>query len=114
MLARLLGHPAGTAGTAERPDGRGNGLPDLTRAGLIAALQHRREDRISPDSTHAEVRVNRPHHGPPRQYFSVPMSAGRKRRLRCSGFSLGASGASTNGYEQTLGIWQADRILEDP
>jgi hypothetical protein len=59
MIAELLRHPSGTARAAERPDGRAGGLPDLTRAELIAALQPRHEDRVSPDSTDAEVSHNR-------------------------------------------------------
>ena len=59
MIAELLRHPSGTARTAERPDGRAGGLPDLTRAGLIAALQLRREDGVSPHSTHTEVSHDR-------------------------------------------------------
>jgi len=59
MIAELLRHPSGTARTAERPDGRAGGLPDLTRAGLIAALQPRREDGVSPHSTHTEVSHDR-------------------------------------------------------
>jgi short chain dehydrogenase len=58
----LLRHPSGTARAAERPDGRGDGLPDLTRARLIVALQVRREDGVSPDHTRAQVS----HHQPPR------------------------------------------------
>jgi len=59
MIAELLRHPSSTARAAERPDGRAGGLPDLTRAKLIAALQPRHEDRVSPDSTDAEVSHSR-------------------------------------------------------
>jgi hypothetical protein len=59
MITELLRHPTGTARAAERPDGRVGGLPDLTRAELIAALQPRHEDRVSPGSTDAEVSHNR-------------------------------------------------------
>ena len=55
MITELLRYPTGTARAAERPDGRAGGLPDLTRAGLIAALQLRREDGVSPYSTHTAV-----------------------------------------------------------
>jgi len=59
MITEVLRHPTGTARAAERPDGRAGGLPDLTRAELIAALQPRHEDRVSPGSTDAEVSHNR-------------------------------------------------------
>jgi hypothetical protein len=59
MIAELLRHPTGTARAAERPDSRAGGLPDLTRAELIAALQSRHEDRVSPVSIDAEVSHDR-------------------------------------------------------
>jgi hypothetical protein len=59
MIAEFLRHPSGTARAAERPHGFAGGLPDLTRAELIAALQPRDEDGVGPDSTHAEVSHNR-------------------------------------------------------
>jgi hypothetical protein len=76
MIAELLRYPFGTARAAERPDGRGNGLPDLARAGLIGALQPRYESGVSPDSTQAQMSPSRPHFEPPRQYASVPMGTG--------------------------------------
>src|SRR5215472_8422486 len=59
MIAEFLRHPSSTARAAERPHGFAGGLPDLTRAELIAALQPRHEDGVGPDSTHAEVSHNR-------------------------------------------------------
>jgi hypothetical protein len=59
MIAELLRHPSGTARGAERPDCRRDRLPDLTHGGLIAALQPRHEDGVSPDRTHTHGRFLR-------------------------------------------------------
>jgi len=59
VIAELLCDPPGTARAAERSDGRADGLPDLSRADLIPALQPRHEDGVSPESTDAEASHNR-------------------------------------------------------
>src|SRR6516162_9010664 len=67
MIAELLRHPFGTAGVAEGPDRRSGRPPNLTRAGLIAALQRRREDGVSLASATAQAGHHRAHGGPPRR-----------------------------------------------
>ena len=47
MIAKFLRNPFNAARVAERPDSRGDGLPDLTSAGLIGALQPRHERALA-------------------------------------------------------------------
>ena len=65
MITKLLRYPSGTTRAAERPNGRSDGLPDLTRAGLIAAPQPRYEVRLSLKGPGANVLNDWPHHVPP-------------------------------------------------
>jgi hypothetical protein len=48
-LARTLRDPFGAALAAEPADGVGDGVPDLTGAGRIGALQRRYEKGVGPD-----------------------------------------------------------------
>ena len=65
MIAELQRYPSGTATRAERPDSRGNGLPDLLGTGIVTALQRRHEQSIGPDGANTEVVHRWPHHEPP-------------------------------------------------
>ena len=49
VIAELLGHSFRAPMAAVGTHGRGDGLAALTRAGSIGALQHRREQGVSPD-----------------------------------------------------------------
>jgi len=49
VIAELLGHPLSAPPAAVGTHGRRGGFPDLTRAGFIGALQHRREQGVGPD-----------------------------------------------------------------
>ena len=49
MVAELLGHALDAPQAAVGAYGRGDGLADLTRAGVIGALQDRHEQGVGPD-----------------------------------------------------------------
>jgi hypothetical protein len=55
VVAKLLRYPFGTALAAEFMNGRGDGIPHLTRAGIIGALQRRHEQGVGPEGADAEV-----------------------------------------------------------
>src|SRR5580693_9893452 len=61
MVTELLRYPFGTAPAAERPDGSGNGLPDLTAVGFIAALHGRCEQGVGFEGADAQVVYRLPH-----------------------------------------------------
>ena len=63
MIAKLLCHPSRTATRAECLDRRGNRLPDFLGAGMVTALQRRREQGIGPDGTDTEVVYHWPQSG---------------------------------------------------
>jgi hypothetical protein len=55
VVAKLLRYLFGTALAAEFMDGRGDGIPHLTRAGIIGALQRRHEQCVGPAGADAGV-----------------------------------------------------------
>jgi len=55
VVAKLLCYLFGTALAAEFMDGRGNGIPHLTRAGIIGALQRRHEQGVGPEGADVGV-----------------------------------------------------------
>jgi hypothetical protein len=61
MVTKLLCYPFGAAQPAERPDGSGNGLPDLTRVGFIAGLHRRCEQGVGLEGGDAQVVHRLPH-----------------------------------------------------
>jgi hypothetical protein len=61
VIAELLRYPLGAAALAECLESPGDGLPDLTGAGLVAALQRRHEQGIGTDGADAEVVHRWPH-----------------------------------------------------
>ncbi|MFZ0188265.1 MAG: hypothetical protein WAL72_15135 [Streptosporangiaceae bacterium] len=76
MIAELLRDTSGTAMRAERPDSRGNGLPDLPGTGMVTALQCRHEQGIGPDDANTEVLHRWPHHDSPRLLVPLTTSPG--------------------------------------
>jgi len=67
MITELLGYPFGAAPAAERADGRGDGLPDLSGTEFFGALQGRHEQGVGAGGADAEVVHLWPHREPPRQ-----------------------------------------------
>jgi hypothetical protein len=61
MVTKLLRYAFGAAYAAERPDGSGNGLPDLIRAGFIAPLYRRCEQSVGLEGGDAHVVHRLPH-----------------------------------------------------
>jgi hypothetical protein len=55
VVAKLLRHLFGTALAAEFMDRRGDGIPHLTRAGIIGVLQRRHEQGVGPAGADAGV-----------------------------------------------------------
>jgi hypothetical protein len=55
MITKLLRYSFGAAQAAERPNGSGNGLPDLTVVGFIAALHRRCEQRVGFEGAGAQL-----------------------------------------------------------
>jgi hypothetical protein len=55
VVAKLLRYLFGTAQAAEFMDGSGDGIPYLTRAGIIGALQRRHEQGVGPARADAGV-----------------------------------------------------------
>ena len=78
VVAELLRDPPGAAQDAERRDGRVDGLPDLTRARYLGALQRRREQSVGRTGGDAEVVLCWRHREPPRAGFSLTRAC-RKR-----------------------------------
>src|SRR6478672_8941638 len=67
MITELLCHSFGAALAAERADGRGDGLPDLSSTEFFGALQGRHEQGVGTGGADAEVVHRWPHREPPRQ-----------------------------------------------
>jgi hypothetical protein len=67
VITELLSYPFGAAPAAERADGRGDGLPDLSGAEFFGALQGRHEQGVGAGGADAEVVHRWPHREPPRQ-----------------------------------------------
>jgi hypothetical protein len=61
IVTKVLRYWFGAAQAAERPDGSGNGLPDLTRVGFIAALHRRCEQGVGFEGANAQVVYRLPH-----------------------------------------------------
>jgi len=61
MVTKLLRYPFGATPAAERPDGRGNGLSDLTTVGFIAALHRRCEQGVGFEGADVQVIYRLPH-----------------------------------------------------
>jgi hypothetical protein len=55
VVAELLRYPFGTALAAVFTDGRGDDMPHLSRAGIIGALERRREEGVGPEGASARV-----------------------------------------------------------
>lgn len=55
MIAELLRDLPGTARATEHPDGLGDRLTNVARAGLIRRLQPRHEEGISLESVDSEI-----------------------------------------------------------
>jgi len=66
MIAELLRHPLGAAEAAQRADGGGDRLPDLSGAGLIGTLQRRHEQGVGVEGVIGLVVRCWPHPEPPR------------------------------------------------
>src|SRR5262249_41771630 len=67
VITKLLRHPLGAAGAAERADGSGDSLPDLTGTWFLGALQRRHEQGVGTYGADAEVMHQWPHREPPRR-----------------------------------------------
>src|SRR5690348_15451682 len=67
MVAELLSHELGAPARTESAHGPGDGLPDLSATGLVAALQHRHEQGVGPDSADAGLVCRWLHREPPRE-----------------------------------------------
>jgi hypothetical protein len=67
VITELLCHSFGAALAAERADGRGDGLLDLSNAEFLGALQGRHEQGVGAGSADAEVMHRWPHREPPSQ-----------------------------------------------
>src|SRR5690242_4123989 len=65
MVAELLSHELGAPARTESAHGPGDGLPDLSGTGLVAALQHRHEQGVGPDSADAGLVCRWLHREPP-------------------------------------------------
>jgi hypothetical protein len=61
MVAKLLRYPFGAAYAAERPDGSGDGLPDLISVGFIAPLYRRCEQGVGLEGGDTQVVHRLPH-----------------------------------------------------
>jgi hypothetical protein len=61
MVTKLLRYAFGAAYAAERPDGSGNGMPDLIRVGFIAPLYRRCEQSVGLAGGDAQVVHRLPH-----------------------------------------------------
>jgi predicted house-cleaning noncanonical NTP pyrophosphatase (MazG superfamily) len=67
VITELLCYPFDAAPAAERANGRGDGLPDLSGAEFFGALQGRHEQGVGAGGADAEVVHRWPHCEPPRQ-----------------------------------------------
>jgi hypothetical protein len=66
MVAEFLSHALGATARAEYAHRRGDGLLDLSGAGLVAALEHRHEQGVGPDGPDAGPVYRWLHREPPR------------------------------------------------